>query len=315
MTTFQQELAKATPATRECFDYLYTRGDTEKRNFHRTTLLAAMKIWVSFTWNAIDKLGYISLDTSRKAEGANQEDETSLATQELNHSQSSNQAEIGAEIREISTENGISPPPAQSRKQRVCKERECKLAHPKWCNIARRYGIRPFCKEGCDKKSCNLFHPYFCMSSMKHSICLRKDCRSVHLPGTMRSQQMPPSIRTLRNGPRNGQTRNQTLGTVYDQFKSKSQRKNPLKRTPPQSFEESSKHTQKNQVCCRDQNAALNYLERDSQSPPVSNNMPARTLPGFSPNLNSPVDFRKLAMIEQKMDRLMKYLDWTIPSY
>ena len=67
------------------------------------------------------------------------------------------------------------------------KDGTCDYAHPKPCPKLLSNGTNS--RRGCNKgSSCSLFHPQMCYRSLKDRICVRSDCKFMHVKGTKRSE-------------------------------------------------------------------------------------------------------------------------------
>ena len=62
----------------------------------------------------------------------------------------------------------------------------CTLAHPKFCQKLLHHGINA--PDGCDGKTCSELHPQICQRSLKNKKCFYRDCKYMHLKGTVRKK-------------------------------------------------------------------------------------------------------------------------------
>ena len=63
----------------------------------------------------------------------------------------------------------------------------CNFRHPKICQRYRANGTNS--RKGCNKgERCQFFHPQICHRSLKDRICLREDCKFLHIKGTRRRE-------------------------------------------------------------------------------------------------------------------------------
>ena len=85
------------------------------------------------------------------------------------------------------------PPICKFYKQGRCKhgisgkkDGDCSFSHPKPCQRLLANGANG--PRGCTKgASCTLFHPQMCHRSLREKICLRTECKFMHVRGTRRS--------------------------------------------------------------------------------------------------------------------------------
>ena len=74
------------------------------------------------------------------------------------------------------------------------KDGICTYRHPKICNKLLKNGLRR--RGGCNRgDSCDFFHPKMCNSSLQERVCLRENCKFMHISGTRRTEHPnPPNV-------------------------------------------------------------------------------------------------------------------------
>ena len=76
------------------------------------------------------------------------------------------------------------------------KEGLCPFSHPKSCKKFLENGTRG--PRGCNKgNQCEYLHPLMCYRSIKEKICLKSDCKYLHIKGTRRSVISEPNSTAL----------------------------------------------------------------------------------------------------------------------
>ena len=80
-------------------------------------------------------------------------------------------------------------------KKLECKRGEdCTFLHPDVCKDHKSKG-----PHGCKTKNCKKLHPDFCQNSINLMQCLNKDCKLLHIAGTIRKNK-PTQNRNLNSG-------------------------------------------------------------------------------------------------------------------
>ena len=98
----------------------------------------------------------------------------------------------------------------------LVKGNACQLYHPKLCRNFSKFGADPV--YGCNNADCKFFHPALCETSVKFRKCLKVDCTSTHLKGTIR-KSLPRKYGNKRNGKFLNNTNNNNANSYNKHYK------------------------------------------------------------------------------------------------